>query len=335
MPDNIYRLPPYTVQQVLRANELSETVDWGLAQFGVPDLWQQTEGKGVTVGVIDTGCDLDHPDLDGALESAKDFSRSRSGPRDMAGHGTHVAGVIAARRDGRGVVGVAPQCRLLIAKGLGDDGSGDSRGIAQAVDWCCEQGADVISMSLGSPQPDTFILAAIRRAVQAGKFVIAAAGNDGRPMSVNYPARYPETIAVAAVDRDGKVARFSSQGPQVDIAAPGQDILSTYLNGGYARLSGTSMATPFVSGVVSLVIARHCEAECVTTPVDNIDQLREHLKRTAKDVGPVGHDSAYGWGLIDPAAMMPTCQVPDVPEELVLHDAERNGVPGVVVWRPL
>lgn len=334
MPDLIYRVPYYDKDEVLRAHELTETVDWGLAQLGIPDLWQQTEGKGVKIGVIDTGCDFDHPDLDGAVEAAKDFTRSRNGARDVNGHGTHVAGTIAARRDGRGVVGVAPQSTLLIAKGLGDDGTGDSRGIAAAIDWCCEQGAEIINMSLGSPHPDTLILAAIRRAVAAGVFVVCAAGNDGRPNSVNYPARYAETIAVAAVNRDGKVSRFSSVGREVDVAAPGEDILSTWINGDYVRISGSSMASPFGSAVVGLMKSRHKSAECVTTPIDNVKQLREHFKRTTRDLMPVGHNPEHGWGLIDPAAMMPTCQVPDVPEELVLHDAERNGVPGVVVWRP-
>lgn len=339
MTDTIWRLPPYTVQQVLRPNELAETVDWGLAQYGIPKLWAATQGEGVTVGIIDTGCQLDHPDLAGAIKDARDFSRSWSGPEDKQGHGSHCAGVIGARKDGKGIIGIAPRCSLLIAKGLGDDGSGGSRSIADAIDWCIVKGADVISMSLGSPVPDQAILAAIQRAAKAGIFVIAAAGNDGKANSVNYPARFRETIAVAAVDRDGRVAKFSSQGPQVDIAAPGEDILSCFLNSGYAKMSGTSMATPFVAGVVALAVARHKGIESPSTPLKDVADLREHIKRTAKDAGPVGRDDGYGWGLIDPANLVgrdePKPAPPtDSPAEVLVGEISRGGVPGVLVWRP-
>lgn len=331
----IYRLPPYTVQQVLRASELSETIDWGLAQLGVPDVWRETEGQGVTVGIVDTGADFDHPDLAGAFVASKDFSRSAFGPSDHVGHGTHCAGIVAARENGRGVVGVAPQSKLLIAKGLGNDGSGASPDIADAIDWCVEQGADLISMSLGAPMSDAGILAAIRRAVAAEKFVITAAGNDGRANSVNYPARYPETIAVAATGRDGRAAPYSSRGSQVDIAAPGSDILSTYLNESYARLSGTSMATPFVSGCVALMLA-HAKKYPETEPRRTVDWLRNRLRDTAKDEGPVGHDPQFGWGLIDPAKLVDAGEesaepVPLEPAEAtadVVLPATLNGVAG-------
>jgi subtilisin family serine protease len=166
------------------------------------------------------------------------------------------------------VIGVAPRCRLLVAKVLGDDGSGTSDAVAAGIDWAADAGADILSMSLGSPHPAEEIHAAIRRAVAKGKFVICAAGNDGRDRSVNYPARWEDTVAVGAVDRNGAVARFSSRGPEVDLCAPGQDILSTFFAGGYAKLSGTSMATPFVAGVVALMLAKH-RASGGATPVNN------------------------------------------------------------------
>jgi subtilisin family serine protease len=153
------------------------------------------------------------------------------------------------------------------------------------------------------------LYSAITRAAAKGVFVIAAAGNSGQFARIDYPARWPETIAVAAVDRSGRLARFSSQGPRVDIAAPGQNILSTY-RGGYARLSGTSMAAPFIAGVVALLVSLHSSRRpCAgrnesLTPLRNIDDLREHLRRTALDVGPAGHDPGYGWGLINPDRLL-------------------------------
>jgi subtilisin family serine protease len=209
---------------------------------------------------------------------------------------------------------VAPDAKILSAKVLGDDGSGTEQSVATGIDWLLERGADIISMSLGSPLPSAAMKAAIDRAVAAGKFVICAAGNDGRPNSINYPAKWPNAIAVGAVDREGRVARFSSQGSELAIAAPGEDILSTFTGGGYAKLSGTSMSTPFVSGVVALLLARNRQPDCRSPVVDQAS-LVEHLRRTATDAGTTGRDPAYGWGLINPDSMLQevTCPVPGQP----------------------
>ena len=329
-----FRLPPYTVEATLTA--LTETIDWGLAAYGVPDQWKDTRGENIRVAVLDTGIDARHPDLADAMDDARDFTGSRHGPADRQGHGTHVAGTIAARANDVGVIGVAPLCRLLIGKVLGDDGSGTSESVAAGVDWAADAGADILSMSLGSPQPATEIHTAIRRAVAEGKFVICAAGNDGRDESVNFPARWEETVAVGAVDRNGTIARFSSRGPQVDICAPGQDVLSTFPGGGYAKLSGTSMATPFVAGVVALMLAKH-RARGGATPVNSQSQLLEHLKRAARDAGPVGHDPAYGFGLIDPGLVIGSDRR-DEPggsrSRLVIDGVMLDGVSGVLVFQP-
>jgi subtilisin family serine protease len=295
------RIPPYRVQTVLHA--LAETVDWGLSALNVPAHWTATRGQGVRVAVLDTGIDAAHPDLASAIDDAKDFTSSRSGVADRVGHGTHVAGIIGARRNDRGVVGVAPECRLLIAKVLGDDGSGDSDRVAAGIDWACEQGADILSLSLGSPEASESMRAAVERSVQRERFVICAAGNSGRPKSVDFPARWPDAIAVGAVDRDGRVTSFSSRGDEVDISAPGQDVLSTYPNGQYAKLSGTSMAAPFVSGVAALLMAKH-RATGGATPVATHRQLVEHLLRSATDAGPIGKDPNYGYGLIHPDSVL-------------------------------
>jgi subtilisin family serine protease len=300
----LYRLPPYRVEATFSAQSLTEIIDWGLTLLHVPDHWKRTAGQNVRVAILDTGIDESHPDLADAIDDARDFTGSRFGPADRAGHGTHVAGIVAARKNNRGVIGVAPQSRLLVAKVLGDDGIGPSSAVAAGIDWACDHGAAVISMSLGSPRPDPNLLAAIKRATGKGLFVIAAAGNSGRPLSVDYPARWRETIAVAAIDRNGRLTRFSSRGPEVDIAAPGQDVLSTYAGGSYAKLSGTSMAAPFVTGVVALLVALHRDKADARTPLRNTRDLHDHLRRTARDSGPVGHDPGYGWGLINPDRLL-------------------------------
>ncbi len=322
---------------------LSDAVDWGLAAYHIPDHWRQTQGQGIKVAMLDTGVDENHPALSGAIDDAKDFTQSRSGPADQNGHGTHTAGIVAARKN---LLGVAPQCRLLIGKVLGDDGSGSGDTVAAGIDWACDAGADVISMSLGSPAADPQILAAIQRASAKGKFILCAAGNDGAQSqdSVNYPARWKQTISVAAVDKNGRLCSFSSRGAEVDIAAPGQDILSTYLNGAYARLSGTSMATPFVAGITALLVAVHRGAKDAKTPLANDNDLREHLERTATAVGFVGHDDGYGWGLINPDGLLrPDDSVPIAPTDppppssaklIVMKDITVAGVSGMLIFEP-
>ena len=316
----IHRLPPYRVERILTKLDDADRIDWGLSLLHVPDHWKDTRGKAVKVAVLDTGIDATHPDLADAIDALHDFTGSRAGTADVQGHGTHTAGVVAARKNHIGVVGVAPECRLLIGKVLGDDGSGLGQWVAAGIDWACDQGADVISLSLGSPVPDPTIYAAIQRAAAKGKFVIAAAGNDGGAAGqdrVDYPGRWRETIAVAAFDRERKLAEFSSQGPEVDVAAPGEKITSTFpMNqGGYAILSGTSMATPFVAGVVALLISLKRQAGNSQPPLETVAQLRDLLAKTAIDAGPPGKDWGFGYGLISPdGLLMPNVAAPQPPQ---------------------
>jgi len=324
----VFRLPPFQVRRQMTA--LSETIDWGLQAFGVPQVWAKTRGGGVRVAVLDTGIDANHPDLKGAVVAMRDFSGSLEGAVDRQGHGTHVAGTIAARQNQQGVVGVAPQCQLLVGKVLGDDGAGSEQSVAAGIHWAVSQRADIISMSLGSSRASRRIGEAVEAANRAGVFLITAAGNEGRPDSINFPARRRETIAVAATNRSGQATSFSSRGPQVDIAAPGEDILSTWPGGRYARLSGTSMATPFVSGVVALLLA--AERRPRAPALRDVKWLREQLARTAVDAGPPGKDNALGWGLIDPGTLLasekdrPASRLPKLSVDVVV-----NGLPASLV----
>lgn len=295
-------LPPVTVHAVCadavelkaRAEEELERLDWGPAMLQLPVAWQRTRGRGVTVAVLDTGVDLDHPDLAGAIKDKHDFTGD--GIADADGHGTHVAGVVAARLNSVGFVGVAPEADLLIAKVLGNDGSGAFEWIAAGVDWAVAKGADIISMSLGGPANAPSLYTAIHKALAADKIVVCAAGNEGSIFrnAIGYPGRYGGVITVAAHDRNGNPAGFSSRGGEIDLMAPGTDIWSSYLDGGYAQLSGTSMATPFVSGVCALILAKHRGRGTHNTPVDNNEDMRQHL--VAMTAHPGHHDNAAGYG---------------------------------------
>lgn len=297
----IFRLPPYTITQVL--TPLSETRDWSHEFLRIPALWKQTKGKGVVVAVLDTGVDSRHPDLQGALLDLKDFTGSTFGPEDRQGHGTHCISSIASRENDLGVAGIAPECQILSAKVLGDDGSGSDESVIRGIEWAARQGADIISMSLGGPNMGNRMLSALRAFVAVpGKFIFAAAGNDGRPNSVNYPAKWVECLCIGSVDKNGKVSRFSSRGPRVDVVAPGENILAA-IPGGYARMSGTSMATPIAAAIGALCLAKHKEHGGQTS-LQTYLEMREHLRKTAIDKGAIGHDSEYGWGLINPEDLM-------------------------------
>jgi len=297
-----YRLPKFKVgPQVYMYNQVKDKKPWSLVERSVPEHWAKTQGEGVRVAVLDTGLwkhrDLPEPAF------AKNFTDSPD-VYDVQGHGSHVAGTVGARQDGAGVVGWAPKCEIGCCKVLDDEGTGDSYWIADGIRYAVEEGAHIINMSLGGG-PDDIIADACRDAIQEGVFVICAAGNEGDMGGINtigWPARLRETIAVASYRRDGKISDYSSRGPEVDVAFPGEDILSTWLDNQFRKISGTSMATPACSGLTALMLARHWEVEKkgeLKTPIRNNTQLREHFKRFALDRGEEGHDRDFGWGIPD------------------------------------
>ena len=293
------------VQNVLMRTE--EVIDWGLQSLGVSQLWRQTEGEGIKVAILDTGIDDRHPDLQSAIHDVKDFTNSPVGAFDRFGHGTHVAGIVAARANGFGVIGVAPQCKLMIGKVLADDGTGSAELVAKGMTWAVENGADIISLSLGSPYPNEMLHDALIYAVSRSKIVVAAAGNYGAGYyidTINYPARYEECISVGYIDRNNVRSEYASAGSRIDIMAPGEEVYSTYPMGLYAKLTGTSMATPFVAGVCALCLSKHRSEIGGGTPCTNQFEMRDHLRKTATDLGDPGQDWFYGYGLINPEAIL-------------------------------
>ncbi len=233
-----------------------QRIPWGIEFIYARQAWALTRGVGVKVGVIDTGIDLHHPDLRSNIAGGHNVLNPGRDPADDNGHGTHVAGTIAAADDDIGVAGVAPQAKLYAVKALDRFGIGYLSDLIEALDWCIKNGIAIVNLSLGTREDNRTFHDAVRRAWQAGVTVVAAAGNDGPgENTVNYPGKYPETICVSAVDADGRLARFASSGPEVDLVAPGVDILSTWPGGGYRSLNGTSMASPHVAGVAALVAA--------------------------------------------------------------------------------
>jgi subtilisin family serine protease len=237
------------------ANRKEET--WGINRVHAPSAWPITEGKGVKVAVIDTGIDGSHPDLSGSVDGGYSAITKTENPADYQddnGHGSHVAGTIAGHRDGKGVVGVAPQARLYAVKVLDADGSGNLSDVIDGIVWAAKNHMDVANMSLGAPVDSEAMHRAVRFARGSGVVVVAAAGNSGA--AVGFPGAYEDVIAVAASDSNDKLASFSSRGPEVDFIAPGVDVLSAKMGGGFASYSGTSMASPHVAGLAALVVSQ-------------------------------------------------------------------------------
>ena len=303
------RLPPYTIISVART--LTQSQGWGIKQLGVPDTWTITKGEGQTVMVIDTGY-TDHVDLSGATlqDSSRDFIGE--GLKDLNGHSSHCCGIIGARDNTVGMVGVAPECKIITCKVLSKDGMGDYNGIIAALDYAIQVKPSVVSMSLGGPVDDTRVHDRIKTLYTMNIPVVCAAGNEGPgENTMGYPALYPEVIAVGAYDSDGNIADFSSHGSEVDFTAPGVKIYSTWLNNSYAVLDGTSMATPFMAGVVVLMLAKHAKQEKETGQNDckTIEQIKQHLIKYSRDKGVVGWDSTWGYGVVDVGGLIREQQI--------------------------
>lgn len=277
-----------------------EQIPWGISKINAISAWGiASTGPRVKIGVIDTGIDLTHPDLKANIKGGVNTISSRKSYADDNGHGTHVAGIIGALHNTIGVVGVDPRADLYAIKVLNRNGSGYFSDIIEGLDWAVVNNIQVVNMSLGASEGNQSLLDAINRARVAGIVIVAAAGNSAGPVS--YPAAYPGVIAVSATDSNDAFAYFSSFGPEVAVAAPGVDVYSTYKGGTYATLSGTSMATPHVVGVVALVLSGPIPA-VYDTNSDNKwqpEEVEKKIEDSSLDLGTSGFDNQFGWGRVD------------------------------------
>ncbi|MGB8983928.1 MAG: S8 family peptidase, partial [Anaerolineales bacterium] len=229
---------------------------WALPAIGAPDAWAQLPpgAAKVTVAVIDSGICASHPDLTGRIVEGWDFLESDAVPQDDFGHGCSVSGVIAANmNDGIGIAGVAPNAQVMPLRVLNASGVGSYSDVAAAIVYAADNGAQVINLSLGGPNPSSMLENAVNYAIAKGVIVVAAAGNSGTEGAL-YPAAYPDVIAVGSVDPSLQHSNFSNYGSQIDIWAPGRDILTTKWDGSYGLVSGTSFAAPFVAGATAIKI---------------------------------------------------------------------------------
>ena len=277
-----------------------QPIPWNISMVKAPGAWAKGyTGKGVKVAVLDTGV-APHPDL--VIAGGISFVPGVSSYNDGHGHGTHCCGVVGAKNNAIGVVGVAPDCTLYAVKVLSDAGSGPTSAILAGMAWAKNNGIKAVSMSLGSSsQPSVAYTTAIKQLNDAGVTVVCASGNGYASTFpwVGSPGNSPGAIAVGAVDAQSVIAYFSSRGGkpgvtlwnQVTLVGPGVNVNSTYKNGGYTNMSGTSMATPHIAGAVALIKQRFPNY----TPA----QVKALLQSSATDLGPVGIDLTYGAGLLN------------------------------------
>lgn len=296
---------PFEREEILSIQDASQKVGWEITAFNLPDAWKITQGEGVKVAVLDTGCDLDHPDLVNNLLPGKNFVNPRKDPNDENCHGTHVTGITCAENNDIGMVGVAPKCKVVPVKVLDHKGAGDLLNVANGIRWAADQGVDFIAMSLGSPTPVQQVRKSIQYANSKGVVVFCAAGNAGKTRQIFYPANYPETIGVGAIDENFDRANFSCTGDDLDFLAPGVKIFSTIPDNWYAVLSGTSMANPFVVGVAALLLS-HKRKNKLKIKLENSEDYRRIFKQNTVSVhNPefAGKKFFEGFGIIDPDKM--------------------------------
>jgi subtilisin family serine protease len=298
--ENVFTFDSHDLVEVHSASLGDDLIDWGLNVIMAPMAWTKTKGEGVKVAILDTGVDYNHPDLKQNIRDTIDFTGSRHGALDVNGHGTHVAGIIGGVDNQTGIIGIAPNAELYCAKVLSDTGGGNIDNIIKGIRWAMVHQVDIINMSLGTTnEPKKELHEAIKAAVNQGIIIICATGNNNGP--VCWPAAYDETIAVSAMNPRYERASFSNYGIQNEIIAPGVDILSTYKNGGYAKLSGTSMATPIVSGSAALFVSHYKNIYKQRPTVETIHQA---LVNATVDLGKEGKDEFFGLGLINLAKML-------------------------------
>jgi subtilisin family serine protease len=321
-PNVAFAEPQYILRLLREPNDTYfRSRQWYLQRIRMPEAWDVSIGAAAPpVAVIDSGADVNHPDLSGKLLAGWNAVTNSSDVRDTDGHGTHVSGLIAARtNNGLGIAGAAWSGRVVPVKVSRPDGTTQSTVVSAAINWAVDNGARIINLSLGGPYPSEVLRRAIVRAREHGALVVAAAGNCGRggdncteQNQVEYPAAFPGVLAVGATTIDDQRASYSTQGRYVGIAAPGGDISDpadpderhwilgpvpyTVSPSGYARFVGTSQAAPLVAATAALVWE--------VAPQLTADQVSALLRDTAVDLGPPGVDDAFGAGRLDAGAAL-------------------------------
>lgn len=274
-----------------------EIIDYGVKSINAMSQWAETQGENINIAVLDTGIDYTHKDLIERVKGGANFTTTNIlDYMDRNGHGTFCSGIISATKNGSGIIGVAPRANLYAVKVLNDEGKGNPLWIKDGILWSVNNGIQIISMSLGYDKDSPETYAAVKEAYKKGIIMVAATGNDPTQYFVDYPARYHEVIGVTAIDQYERVGGFCNRdnGCNIEIAAPGVDIISTYLSNTYAIASGTSFAGPHITGAIALLQAKAFKRYNRFLTLNEVKLL---LEMNTKDLGVRGKDNQYGYGL--------------------------------------
>lgn len=302
-PNISYVEEDYIATAFLDPNDPGYLSQWGPKDIFAPLAWDITLGSpNVIVAIVDTGVDYKHPDISGNYYvGGYDFINNDADPMDDNGHGTHMAGIVAAvTNNGIGVAGIS-QSKIMAEKVLNANGNGLYSAVAMGITHAANNGAKVISMSLGGNSSSKTLEKAVNYAWKKGVLIVAAAGNDYGG-TITYPAAYSKVIAVSALNPDDSFAVYSNHGKKIELSAPGTSVYSTYLGGGYIYLSGTSVATPFVSGSAALVLSKNSRL--------TNKKVRDILDNSAVDLGERGRDVYFGYGKVNPYGALQQTKLP-------------------------
>lgn len=300
-PNVVFAEPDYIATVEMTPDDPKYPEQWAHPYVNTPAAWGTNSGSAsVTIAVLDTGLDITHPEISDRVVSGYDFVNGDADPSDDHGHGTRVTGLAAATgNNARGVAGMDWNARIMPVKVMNSSGTGSWSTVARGLTYATDNGANVINMSIGGPASST-LQSAVQYAYGKGVTLCAAAGNGGTEY-VEYPAAYPEVIAVGSVWKD-RLSSFSSYGSQLSVVAPGEGVWTIERGGGYRASAGTSAATPFVAGLAALLHA----AKPGISPVE----VEAAITRTARDLGDPGWDKYFGWGHIDAAAALAAIGTP-------------------------
>lgn len=294
-------LLPHKRTNIYGVGQSMQFTPWPITTFGVKKYWQESMGEGIKIAVLDTGCDYNHEDIKSNIIDGWNTIANNDECMDDNGHGTHVAGTIAASNNTLGVVGVAPKAKIMPIKVLAGDGQGSNLDVARGIIWAVDHDADIITMSLGSPYPSKPLEDAILYAKQNRVIILCAAGNSGNNHDIMYPAKYTDTISIGAIDKNLNVCAFSCTGDSLDFVAPGEDIPSCVNNGQYAIMSGTSMANPYAVGCLAILMSyRNKIGQPVRLHRDEYISILAGRTRHISDAQYIGNRNYEGYGIIQP-----------------------------------
>lgn len=291
-------LPDSIITPILSAQELRQNPGWWINSFGLSEVWKSCAGEDCVIGSIDTGCQMDHEDLADNLIPGCNFVNPGEPCDDDNGHGTHTIGIMCAENNELGIVGVAPKCKVLVCKVLGKNGTGDMRNAAKAIDYCIENNVDVINLSLGAPFKIPVIEEAIIRAYNKNIPVVCASGNAGNKRKLFSPADSKFCLSVAAIDENMTISNFSNISKNLDFVAPGANITSTTSvpKNWYVSMSGTSMATPYISASIALLKSYIKKRHPKNLQLITVEDFRRFLKSNCK---PVVNSPFNAVGILD------------------------------------